>query len=96
MKTLSKDRCEFINFDVNSIVDKVNFYTQDQITAIKNQHIKFYDFVGCSSLEEYIQYINYNEKPDWLTPYEWSNFVLPIKVEAQKLMTVMRGVQSNR
>ncbi|MFQ6723530.1 MAG: hypothetical protein ACLRFH_03965 [Opitutales bacterium] len=82
---------EDFEFELDEIINKVKFYTQDQITAIESQYDKFYNFISHNSLEKYMSYINFDSKPEWLKQEEWDNYVLPIKAEAEKLMAVMRG-----
>lgn len=83
-------------FDVDPIINKVRFYTQNQIWNIKKQRFQFHKFIRQHHLTRYVRYINCKVKPARLRQDEWVNCVLPLKEEAKKLMAVMRGVQPNR
>lgn len=91
MNRLSAEDDDYITFDIRPIINKVRFYTQEQITAITNQHAEFYNFIRRNSLQNYMKYINFNNKPANVDQNDWDN----IKTRANNLMAAMHVVQPN-
>ena len=92
MDSLLAQDDDYITFDIRPIINKVRFYTQEQIAAIANQRAEFYNFVSDNSLQNYMKYINCNARPANINQNDWNT----IKTSANNLMAVMRGEQPHR
>ena len=96
MNELSAGNDDYITFDIRPIINKVRFYTQNQIARIRIQRRAFYDFVQNHALEDYVQYVDCNVRPANIGQNEWNDCVLPLKARANNLMAAMRGIRRNR